>query len=256
MAGFLGMGNFTKPGSGVKRNEQQQKKRFFNFFDVYFRKFWSLVKLNLLFLIFCIPIVTIGPSISAMMKIVKCYNEEKPTFLFSDFFAAFKENFLQSFLISIINAVLFAGCYYGFIHYMVRFRSGMPLFIIPTIIIVIFAVILLFASFYAYLLIITVDLKLFAIIKNSILFAFIGAKTNFLTLFFTLLVILPCFILYPFSIILLILITFSTIAMIVCYNSFQYIYKFLVKPYYDNNGLKNPYEIDYSDESIFKDATE
>ncbi len=253
MAGFLGMGS-AKAGKGVKK-EEQEKKRFFQFFDLYFRKFWKLVKLNLLFILFCIPIITIGPATAAMMKIVRYYNEEKPVFLFSDFLSAFKQNFAQSFVVSIIDAILVAGCVQGFLYYMVKFYAGNGWFIIPVIILVILSVVLIFANFYIFLVIVTVDLKLIAVIKNSVMFMFIGARTNFLTFIFVMAIAIPCFLLFPFSVPVLILIAFSTIAMIVCFNSFQYIYKFLVKPYYDQSGLENPYEKDYDTEVIFQDRT-
>lgn len=252
MAGFLGIGNYAKPGKGVKK-EQQEKKRFFQFFDLYFRKFWNLVRLNLLFILFCIPIVTIGPATAAMMKIVRYYNEGKPVFLFSDFLDAFKQNFLQSFLVSIINAILITGCFQGFIYYMVKFYSGNALYIIPVIILVVLSIIIIFSNFYIFLVIVTVDLKLIGVIKNAVMFMFIGAKTNFLTFIFTSIVAVPCFLLFPFSIPIIGLIGFSTIAMIVCFNSFQYIYKHLVKPYYDQTGIENPYEKVYDDEAIFED---
>ena len=51
MAGFLGMGNFQKPGKGVKK-EEPEKKRFFQFFDLFFRKITRLIQLNLLYLLF------------------------------------------------------------------------------------------------------------------------------------------------------------------------------------------------------------
>ena len=54
MAGFLGFGNFQKPGKGVKKNEPE-KKRFFQFFELFFRKLTKLIQLNLLYLLFCIP---------------------------------------------------------------------------------------------------------------------------------------------------------------------------------------------------------
>ena len=95
MAGFLGMGNFQKPGKGVKK-EEPEKKRFFQFFDLFFRKITRLIQLNLLYLLFCIPIITIGPATAAMTKILRYYVEEKPVFLCSEFWAAFKENFVYS----------------------------------------------------------------------------------------------------------------------------------------------------------------
>lgn len=254
MAGFLGMGNFSRPGKGVKKTEPT-KKRFFQFFDLYFRKFWNLVKLNLLFLLFCIPIVTIGPAISAMMKIVRYYNEEKPVFLFSDFWDAFKENFFQSFVVSLIDVAIGISCWYAFIYYMAKMYSTSGWFVIPVIIILLLAVMTVFANFYIFLIIVTVRLNLFAIFKNAIMFIFIGIKTNLLTLLFAGGILIGSILFFPITLPILLLITFSTTSMIVCFNSFQYIYKYLVKPYYIQSGLPNPYEPEEENEPIFTDST-
>ncbi len=254
MAGFLGMGNFTKVGKGIKK-EEQNKKRFFAFFDLYFAKLGSLIKLNLLFILFCIPVITIGPATAALMKIVKCYNEQKPVFLFSDFFDSFKQNFKQGFLMGIINIVVMVACYAAFIFYYAKAAFN-AWYVIPLIFIIIVVAVAVFANFYIYLIIITVDLKLFAVIKNAIIFMFLGAKTNILTLIFAGSFLAGSFALLPYSIPLVLTLTFSSVALIVCYNSFQYIYKYLVKPYYDKTGIENPYEKTYDDETIFEDATE
>ena len=54
MAGFLGMFNFDKPGRGVYKDDPQ-KRGFFLFFDIYFRKFWRIVSLSLSYTLGCIP---------------------------------------------------------------------------------------------------------------------------------------------------------------------------------------------------------
>ena len=65
---------------------------------------FDLMMLNIIFLIMCIPIVTIGASTTAlytvMLKLVR--NEEG--YIFRSFFRAFKENFKQSTLIWLIIA--------------------------------------------------------------------------------------------------------------------------------------------------------
>lgn len=57
--GFLGFGNYSKPGKGVKKGEPE-KKRFFLFFELYFRKISKLIQLNLVFVLFCIPAIAVG----------------------------------------------------------------------------------------------------------------------------------------------------------------------------------------------------
>ena len=54
MAGFFGFGNYAKEGKGVSKNEPK-KRSLFAFFELFFRKFWRLIKLNLLYLLACIP---------------------------------------------------------------------------------------------------------------------------------------------------------------------------------------------------------
>lgn len=60
---FFGLFNYSKPVR-VSIRMGLKKKRFFLFFELYFRKFWKMIELNLLFLVCCIPIVTIGPAIA------------------------------------------------------------------------------------------------------------------------------------------------------------------------------------------------
>ena len=48
--------NYSKPGKGVEKNEQQ-KRPFFLFFELFFAKFWKMIQLNLLYLLFWIPAI-------------------------------------------------------------------------------------------------------------------------------------------------------------------------------------------------------
>lgn len=54
--------SYTKPGPGVSK-DAPQKTAFFHFFEIYFRKFWDLIKMNLLYavsiILFFIPIVMV-----------------------------------------------------------------------------------------------------------------------------------------------------------------------------------------------------
>lgn len=54
MGGIFDFHNINKPGPGVPKNEPP-KPRIILFFQIYQRRFWDLVKLNLLFTLFNIP---------------------------------------------------------------------------------------------------------------------------------------------------------------------------------------------------------
>ncbi|MCX7842237.1 MAG: DUF624 domain-containing protein [Clostridia bacterium] len=56
MAGFFGFFDYTKPGPGIPK-DAPPKHPVIVFFEIYSRKFWNLVKLNILFSIFNLPAI-------------------------------------------------------------------------------------------------------------------------------------------------------------------------------------------------------
>ena len=102
MSLFGGLFNYSKPGPGVDK-DGPKKKRFFYFFELYGRKFWKLLELNLPYVLCCIPIVTIGPATCGLVYILRNFANEKPVFMVSDFFDAFKSNFKQGFVLGILD---------------------------------------------------------------------------------------------------------------------------------------------------------
>lgn len=65
-------------------------------------KMTDLIVLNILFLICCVPIVTIGASITALYGVTKKMTENKEGYMVRSFFKVFKENFKQSTIMWII----------------------------------------------------------------------------------------------------------------------------------------------------------
>ena len=94
--------------------------------------------------------------------------------------------------------------------------------------------------FYIYTLMITFDLTVFQILKNSLIFALIGFKRNFMALLgivCTLIVNMGIMVLYlPLGIILPFIITISLCAFMGCYASWPKIKEIMIDPYYDENG--------------------
>lgn len=285
--GFLGFGNYSKPGKGVKKGGPE-KKRFFVFFELYFRKISKLIQLNLLFLVFCIPafvvffggryltamlynqqmvsilsavilvvaITLTGPATAGMMRIARHFVEEKPVFMLSDFTQAVKSNAKQGLMMGFLNAILITVVFQSFTFYYAKAVVSSMWYWVPVSIIMFIGLVSIMANFYTFLAMVSVDLGFKGLIKNCVSFAFLGAKTNFITLFFVLLVTISCLWYFPLTIPVFALITFSTLAMITAFNSFQYIYKYSIRPYYLMNGLEDPYEVQEDEqESIFEDTT-
>lgn len=257
MAGLFGMFDYSKPGKGVDKNAPQ-KKRFFLFFELFFRKLSKMVLLNLMYLLFCIPIITIGPATVALMKILRDMSLEKPIFLWSDYVEAFKKNFKQGFIVGILDLVVGILLFISSNFYISKIHDGLgSMYYLPLAITVFVGIMILMMNFYLLLMIPVVDLKLIPMIKNSFSLAILGIKSNIFTILFvvTLFVslryipIILIIILYP-------TIMFSFIGFIVAFNSYKYIEQYVIEPYYQKTGERRP-DVYYADEdfddSIFED---
>ena len=59
MAGFFGLFDYNKPGPGVPK-DAPRKSPLIVFFEILQRKFWNLIKVNMMFLIFNLPALILG----------------------------------------------------------------------------------------------------------------------------------------------------------------------------------------------------
>lgn len=78
----------------------------------------DLILVNFLFLICCIPVVTIGPALTGLHKITQDIANEEEQAVFRTFFRTFKQNFKQA-IGAWLAMLLFAlglGCYYLLVH--------------------------------------------------------------------------------------------------------------------------------------------
>lgn len=226
---LFGLFNYNKPGPGVDKGETN-KNRFFYFFELYFRKFWKLLELNLLFLLCCLPIVTIGPAIAGLTYILRNYADERPTFMMSEFFDAFRKNWKQSLGLFLLDAAVSALAIFALMFYWKNAREGSFAFL-PVGICLLVLVIMFFMRYYAYLMAVTVELKFRHILKNALIFAFLGLRTNVITTFFVLLITVPMVWFFPYSLVLVPFFGFATPGFVAVYNSYPYLIRYIVAPH-------------------------
>ena len=258
MAGFLGIGDFTKEGAGISKN-RAEKKRFFLFWEIFWRKKFKLIGLNLLYILCCIPVITIGPATAGLMYVLRNMANERPTFVVADFFDAFKKNFKQGVVVGLLNLLLAAVDLFGvwfYYSWATQRAEGGTFGMIALIVALSFGFVILFSSFYIYLMMVTCDLSLKALIKNSFILGLVGFKTNIITTLAVILVevvvLLPMFpyLCWPASIVLFALYGTSLPAFITAFNSYKYITKYVTDPYYEEHAdeKKGPTE-----EAVFDD---
>lgn len=69
MAGFFGLGNYSAPGPGVRKDEPE-KKGFAKYLDILGKRFWKMINLNFLYVLFSIiPFILMWAVCSAAMMV-------------------------------------------------------------------------------------------------------------------------------------------------------------------------------------------
>ncbi len=180
MAGFFGLFDYTKEGPGVSKNEKK-KKGFFHFFEVYFRNFWSYAKVGPLYWLCSLLVATNGMAKVGLTHVARSTQKEKHSFLYSDFFESIKKNWKQALILGVINVVAMIllafdiWYFWNYLNYKVSFFGLLGLAIA-----FLFLVCTTFMKYYIWTLLITFNLKVKQLIKNSFNFVFLNLWRNIL----------------------------------------------------------------------------
>ncbi len=207
-------GGYAKPGKGISKEEAAKR----NYFDILGRKFWKLLQLNLLYVLCNIlfiggsiflaigydwmeildalasgqvvllpplpflPLMLMGPFTAGLTYVVRNYSRQEHAFLCSDFFEHSKKNWKQGLMMSIIQVAVFYLFVTAFFFYRNFFAAQGWNYGLLLGVALVFAVMLLSMSFYVYPMMVTFDMKLRHIIKNSWIFAMSKLPQNLIIL--------------------------------------------------------------------------
>ena len=208
----------TRTGKGVDKN-QPEKKRFFLFFELFFRKFWNICLVNLMFFVtllpfviaffvsvfngfdlsngfhlndlvwigvFLVTLIPAGPGLCAMCQVLNNYALQRPVFLKDDFIETFKNSFRQGILMFYMYLAIFAALIAAFSYYLDQAVQGST-FMSVMLVFCLFFMFLFYMSFcYMLTMVPILDQKYWPMFKNSIIFSLAGLKTNIFTVLFTL----------------------------------------------------------------------
>ncbi|HHV98523.1 MAG TPA: YesL family protein [Clostridiaceae bacterium] len=264
MAGFFGFFDYTRPGPGIPK-DAPPKPRIVVFFGILQRKFWNLIKINMLFMLFnipaiigmllasmfifeqntndplgdlivrfafglfflAIPIITVGPAQAGFTYIMRNYAREEHAFLWWDFKDTALKNFKQSIIISIIDfvVIIVAGIAMRFYFHKIAENS---IWSFPAGLVIVAFVIFIMMHLYIYPMLITFKLTVKQIYKNALIFAFIKLIPNALILLLCFAIVFATFLNYLIGILLLILITYSLIGLITNFYVNPIIKKYMI----------------------------
>lgn len=236
------LNNYTKEGKGIDK-KPDNRPRFIVFFDIYLRKFWSLAILNFLYILFCIPIVTIGPATAAMTKILRNYAREEHAFILSDFWDTFKQNFKQGLAMGLIDIFAVVLIVFDFIMYMNMSGSSKMFTSVALAVLLLSVTVLLFMNYYVFLMMVTFKLTFKQLLKNAFIFAWAGFFRNILITILNFAIISLCLIMIigssptAFLFILFILFSlFSTCGLITNFIVYPLVKKYMIDGFDPETG--------------------
>ena len=135
----------------------------------------DMIILNLLFIVCCIPIVTIGASITALSYVMLKIKDGTEGYIVRSFFRSFKQNFKQSTLIWLIMAAAAVILYVDY-----RMTSIMAGFGWMRVIVLLGVILWLMVALYVFPLIARFENSLMNMLRNSVLLAMANAPKTVL----------------------------------------------------------------------------
>lgn len=272
-------GNYENAGAGIAK-DAPKKKPFFRFWELTGRKFWKLIELNMLYMTCFLPIfgavlviwfcintyealalllagllvlttlILFGPYTAGCAKVLRNFTLEKPMFMMDTFWKTFRSCFKQSCIMGLID-VLVAGSVAASIYvYPLMISAAKENGTSPTMYYFLYvaglsvAVAVLLMSFFAYPMIVSTNLSMKNILKNSLALSCIALKQNLITLLIVAAIVgvfAVLTIFYP--LIMAFVLPFMPLTFagfVIMFNSYPIIQKYVINPYYAQRGEVNP----------------
>ena len=187
----------------------------------------------------CLAIFTYGPSMVGSTYLLRNMVREEPIFMWSDFKYAIKKNIRQALAFGVMDIIILVLCIYNTVFYNLNYSQSLMAAMLFFASLIITAFYLIMRT-YIYPMMITFDLSIKKLLKNSVLFTVLGIKRNALFLLTATVIILFTFMLMtvvlPIGIIIPFVILFSLLAYTGTYYAYPVIHKYMIDPYYNKDG--------------------
>lgn len=185
------------PGPGIPKDEPKPTGLRL-FFSVLFREWKTLVKLNLIFLLCCIPVITIPAALCAMQHITLKMIQDEPFLLWTDFRRTFRRVFKRGSLWGwgyFFMALATAFC--------LNFYAQMELyhiaFLLPFVCAAAFLLLLGLSGIYLFPLLVRSEMTGFGLVRNACLMALGYFTHGFPALLFNAALALLCDLFFPLA---------------------------------------------------------
>lgn len=175
--------DYNREGRGVTKSDIAGESPVKYAFGEFFHRFWQLVLLNAVYLLACVPIVTIGPATAAMNYVCRNASQGKPVSFLTDFIEKCKENFKQGLVVGLIHIVVGVILFFSFMSWTNDSLPASEGFrTVAVVVIFLFAYILFFGSFYLYPMMVSFDFSIKQLFRNSAILAMTQLWRNLIIL--------------------------------------------------------------------------
>ena len=208
MSGFLGI-DYEKPGKGVPEDGSKEGS-FIRFFKILKRKFWAMIRVNLMHVVCSLPafaisafilsymyksfsasdveydlalrifvgfvmvsmqIVTFGPLHAGFVYVLRNYAREENAFVWSDFFKGVKENWKRASIVTLIDLAVVFLVSFMYMFYSTSAAEIGVVSVIFKVVLIAFGAIYAMMHIYIYPMMVTLDLTVKQLYSNAFRFA-------------------------------------------------------------------------------------
>lgn len=194
--------SYLKEGPGIEK-DAPPKKGLARFFDIFIREFWQVLKVNVLFLICILPLVTFGPARAALSRCTMNMVRDVPNDVWDDFRRALRTDFQRNFLVGLAELFWLGLCLLALTTPAVQ--ANIPF------VGLILAVLVAGGLFFGYLwpMLVTIDLPLPAAVRNALALSFGCLQHSFPALLLESVLLALSLWLFPLSLPLVLLLPFG-----------------------------------------------
>lgn len=208
-------GLWTREGAGIDKDAPRATGLAL-FFDILKREWWELVKLNLLFLIASLPLLTIPAATFAMARVSRSIVADENTYLLRDFVEAFQHYALRGTVVILTCAAMTAASIYAVITYAKAVPDTL-IYSLPLAISVVMTLFISLVSAYAIVLTVTRDPPLSSMFRQAALLALVKPLPMLAALAFVAALWLAHILFYPVSVFMPATINFSLGIFTMCF---------------------------------------
>jgi uncharacterized membrane protein YesL len=189
------------------------KTGFALFMDILRREAWELMELNLLFVLLCLPVVTIPAAHAAAVHILVAKVQDRNVYLLRDFRDAFVANFWRASLAGwVLAAVIGLASYAVYIY--AQAMAINPWFAIPLLVSAAGVLVLILIGLFLFPMLVLTKLPLATLARNALLLALSNLPYGFLVVSICAAIWLAFVASYPLSILMPAVFNFSFCALV------------------------------------------